>query len=353
MVLVDDHSDDNTVAIARAVGDPRLKVVQTAEHRTLGFARQTALQHVDTPWLMWVDADDEALPGRVSAMRDEALCAAADIVFDQAELFDGEVGEKMSDLRVPGFLKRDLTFSRQYERNFIPSLGWGFARTSIAQEIGYDEQAHGVEDFDFCLRAVARGVKFAVCENVGYRQFHYATSVSRAIYDRRSDLSRVYAKHNDDDIERRVLAGGWSDRVADWVLVAVNVYRKELRHALARVDRMGAGTSEVLEQDGPCPVSEAWRIAFQKGTLLAQMEQPEAALDWLERASDIDPSADVLNNRGVAQRMLGLEEAARDSFGAALQVFPGFVDAKNNRDDPGSLRITPLPLRRLIVRDRY
>ncbi|GAA2011840.1 glycosyltransferase [Microbacterium ulmi] len=63
-VLVDDASTDGTGALfeSAAAADPRFRVVHHARRRGLGAARNTGLEHVRTPFLGFLDADDLFTP---------------------------------------------------------------------------------------------------------------------------------------------------------------------------------------------------------------------------------------------------------------------------------------------------
>ena len=68
IVLVDDFSTDDTVALAKEIGGTRLGVVRPARHQSLGLTRQAGLDAVTTPFGVWLDSDDELLPGRVARL---------------------------------------------------------------------------------------------------------------------------------------------------------------------------------------------------------------------------------------------------------------------------------------------
>ncbi len=356
VVLVDDWSDDGTAALARAAAGGDIRVLRPSEHRSLGFARHTAVMAAETEWVMWIDADDEALPGRAGLLLSRAEATGADIVFDDAELFDGATGAKVKNLPVPDFLRRDPTASRQFERNFIPGLGWPLVRSDLARHLGYDSDAHGVEDFDFCLRAIRVGARFAFCGATGYRQFAYPTSISRDIYQRRSDLARLYQKHEYKVIDDIVRRAGWSDRIAAWVVVAAAVFREDWAFAeesLADLASEAVAGDCVLEPDGPSPWPEAWRLAFQIGTVKLLRGAAAEALPYLERACRLRDSAESHNNRGVALHMAGRGGEATEAFARAVALSPGFVDAVGNLAEATACRVTRLPLRHQPARNIY
>lgn len=69
-VLIDDGSTDTTGSIFRAAADtdPRFTVVRHDESRGLGAARNAGLGLVDTPYLGFLDADDELAPDALARL---------------------------------------------------------------------------------------------------------------------------------------------------------------------------------------------------------------------------------------------------------------------------------------------
>ncbi|MDZ8172113.1 glycosyltransferase family 2 protein [Microbacterium xanthum] len=69
-VLIDDASDDDTAEIfdAAAAADERFRVVRHGARRGLGAARNTGLTLVGTPFLGFLDADDELTPSALAVL---------------------------------------------------------------------------------------------------------------------------------------------------------------------------------------------------------------------------------------------------------------------------------------------
>ncbi|MDQ4213978.1 glycosyltransferase family 2 protein [Microbacterium capsulatum] len=81
-ILVDDGSVDATGEIfdAAAAADPRFTVVRHEPSRGLGAARNTALELVDTPYLGFLDGDDELGPGALERMTGTLAETGSDFV---------------------------------------------------------------------------------------------------------------------------------------------------------------------------------------------------------------------------------------------------------------------------------
>jgi glycosyltransferase involved in cell wall biosynthesis len=356
VLLVDDHSSDATAARAHAAGGDRLRIVSPAEHETIGHARQTGIEAVTTPFMMWVDADDEAQPGRAARLLARLEREGADLVFDAADLHDGHTNAFLRHLPIPDYLRRDPTGVRQFERNVLPSLGWPLMRTSWAQRIGYDRTCHGVEDYDFFLRSCLEGARVGYETVPGYHQYAYPTSISRALADRRAGVKALLAKHGYPMIRARYAAAGHGYAITAWALVAVAVYREDYDSAAHFVEEAAAtvaNPAHVLELDGPCAEPEGWRVAFYRGTLALLADHAPLARRELARAHAISPSAETANNLGVALARVGARTQARRLFESAAKLFPSYLDARLNLDSPQPNRITTHPLRRSAARSEY
>jgi glycosyltransferase involved in cell wall biosynthesis len=355
-LLVDDHSSDATAERARAAGGDRLRIVSPAEHETIGHARQTGIEAVTTPFLMWVDADDEAQPGRAARLLARLEREGADLLFDAADLYDGQTGEFLRHLPIPDYLRRDPTGVRQFERNVLPSLGWPLMRTSWAQRIRYDRACHGVEDYDFFLRSCLEGARVGYEMVPGYRQYAYPTSVSRQLAHRRAGVKALLAKHGYPMIRARYAAAGHGYAITAWALAAVAIYREDFASAAHFVEEAAAtvgNRAHVLEPEGPCPETEGWRLGFYRGTLALLAGDPHVARRELARAHAISQTPETANNLGVALARVGARTQARRLFEWAAKLFPAYLDASVNLEAAQPDRITTHPLRRTAARSEY
>src|SRR5262249_29399087 len=119
LVLVDDHSTDDTVARARAIAGPRLHVIHAPDPGGIGVARQAALEAVDTEYAAWLDADDEWVPGRMRRLS-AMLANGYDIATEAIDLIDGPTGAHRRRLTIPSFLRHQGAAVRLFERNVLP-----------------------------------------------------------------------------------------------------------------------------------------------------------------------------------------------------------------------------------------
>ncbi len=67
VIVVDDHSTDDTLAVARAWPDPRVRVIQTPENGGPVKARNLGVAHARGRYIAGLDHDDLCEPGRLAA----------------------------------------------------------------------------------------------------------------------------------------------------------------------------------------------------------------------------------------------------------------------------------------------
>ncbi|MGH3688611.1 MAG: glycosyltransferase family 2 protein [Microbacterium sp.] len=81
-ILVDDGSTDETGAIfgAAAAEDPRFTTIRHEASRGLGAARNVGLELVETPYLGFLDGDDELLPNALARMTETLDRTGSDFV---------------------------------------------------------------------------------------------------------------------------------------------------------------------------------------------------------------------------------------------------------------------------------
>ena len=91
VVVVDDASTDQTVAVVEGVKDGRMRLVRHAVNRNVSPARNTGSSHSLGEWIVFLDSDDILLPGALQKIWAEAVNCPAEIA-QLGFLFDREDG---------------------------------------------------------------------------------------------------------------------------------------------------------------------------------------------------------------------------------------------------------------------
>ncbi len=356
LLLIDDHSADDTVARAHTAAHGAIQVIPAPDPGGVATARQAGLEHVTTPYLAWLDADDEWMQGRADTLV-SLLDAGADVAVDEIDLYDGVTSAPLRTMSAPPFLRTPGGAVRLFERNFLPGDSQvGLRASAVRAAGGYDPSIIGPESYDVLLRCIARGAQFGWADRVGYRMHAYPGSLSRNLARQRDALARVLRKHDYDAVVRLYEAAGYGRRVAHWALVSMALYRGEPDAALRYLETASPADAgaEVLEAEGPWPHREDWRRAFARGVaLLMRGDAASQAVVECEQCESIEPTPESANNLGVALAQAGDREAARGAWSLAESRFPGYADARTNLAGGAPLAITTHPLRRLPSRTDY
>jgi glycosyltransferase involved in cell wall biosynthesis len=75
IVVVDDGSSDDSVAVVHSYDDPRLRLLVHEQNRGVSPARNTAMADARGEWFVFLDSDDELLPGALETIHRRAIAA--------------------------------------------------------------------------------------------------------------------------------------------------------------------------------------------------------------------------------------------------------------------------------------
>lgn len=162
VVVCDDGSSDDTAEALAGWGD-RIRVVRHATARGEAAAKNAAVARTTCEIVVFLDADDEFLAGRLAAISAAfAERPDADIVTTDAYLVHrGEVLGRWygPDNPVPGQDQRKALLSRN------PVFGHaGVRREAFLRNGGFDESIRHATDWDCWLRMVLDGSKIVVVD---------------------------------------------------------------------------------------------------------------------------------------------------------------------------------------------
>jgi hypothetical protein len=148
VVVVDDHSSDETAAVAAEHG---ARVIRHPENRGAAAARNSALEATSCEWIAFLDSDDEWLPHHLAhlwELRGEHALVGGSALYrsDSSEdLFHGPVGREPFVLSSPDWLIS--TFN-------VFTASASMVRRDVALSIGGFHRWWGVEDFDLWVRVL-------------------------------------------------------------------------------------------------------------------------------------------------------------------------------------------------------
>lgn len=223
VVVVDDASTDDTLAVLRRLDSRRVKVIAREQNGGAAAARNTGFTVAQGAWIAVLDADDSMEPGRLVRLLDRARLADAQIVIDNLIVDTEDLSfEGNGKTKFPrDFLERhptvDLACYLTSNTMFGPNPDLGYAKPVFEagfvarHSIRYDERLRVGEDFHFVAECLARGALCVVDPTPGYRYYVRNSSVSSRLTD--GDIAAMIAAiqrfgqtHRLRPSERRALA---------------------------------------------------------------------------------------------------------------------------------------------------
>ena len=333
ILIINDDSKDNTIDLVEKYNSKKVKIISHKKNKGLSAARQTALDHITTDYGIWLDADDEFLPGRIMKLYHYLDKNDYDLVFDQAEQWDGHRQIKIRDLPTPDFILNDQSAYRLFERNFLPVPGCPAFRVSSARKIGYDITRRQSEDYDFNLRAIRAGLRLHLIRFTGYKLNAYDSSLSRNLNLQAKLICKTLKKFKLEEIQKIYLNFGCSKKITQWALVQISINKSEPKRALQLLSNMESeckNNSDIIELDGPIPYPENWKWYFYCSISQLMLSKYHSAVTFIEKALEIKKSPELLNNLGFAYGKIRGQTESKDFFKKAQELNSKYNDAVKN-----------------------
>ncbi len=194
LIVVNDGSQDGTLAILEGVADPRLRILSQQNAGPQG-SRNRGLAAVTSPYVAFLDADDlwapEKLASQLAAL--EANPAAA-VAYSWTDVIDGagRVIGQGDRAQVEG-----MVFKSLLEGNFLGSGSNPLIRTAAIRAVGgFDEAIVAGQDWDMWLTLAAVYPFVGVPQvQVFYRKVARSRSWSSNLRRQERGLRQVMAKH--------------------------------------------------------------------------------------------------------------------------------------------------------------
>lgn len=190
VIVVDDRSSDRTVEVSQSLADERVRVVQLAENRGPGGARNAGLALAQGRWIAVLDSDDTVYPERLARLILRAQKAGATIAVDNLDVVQEETGSSEA-MFPPAVLERfpELTLADFIDANrmFEATFSFGYMKPIIERRfleenaLGYPETLRIGEDYVFLASALARGGRCVVEPQPRYAYHIRAGSISRVL----------------------------------------------------------------------------------------------------------------------------------------------------------------------------
>ncbi len=207
VIVVDDGSRDGTASHARALGDPRVRVISQEVPRGPSAARNAGIDAARGEWVALLDDDDLWSPKKLRLQLDAALRNGSDWVYARSIIIDGS----STVIAAPPLADPETVADTLMTGNVI----WGgpsnvVVRTSLLRRLGgFDEHLECFEDWDMWIR-LARASKASVCPDILTASLDHG---DRWLFRYRPDigaqLQTMLSRHRDVTRADRLAASEW------------------------------------------------------------------------------------------------------------------------------------------------
>jgi glycosyltransferase involved in cell wall biosynthesis len=177
LIVVDDGSTDDSAAIARAVDDPRVRVLSMG--RNVGIARSlnAGIEAARAPFVAVQDADDHSDPTRLECQL-AALSASPAVAVVGCRM--REVDEDGRELAARTSFAAGNVRDALLRFNPIPNTSAAFRRDAVLAVGGYDARYRYAMEYDLWLRLAERWEVVTLDEALATRVMGSANVAARA-----------------------------------------------------------------------------------------------------------------------------------------------------------------------------
>jgi glycosyltransferase involved in cell wall biosynthesis len=183
VLVIDDASNDNTVAVVRQLAehDGRVRLLRNAVNRGPAASRNRGFAEARGDWIALLDADDEFAPHRIETLISLGERHAADLVADNLLLCpENGIGPAQAmipawALPVGGFLSLAVFVAGNVGSRHTPRVSYGFLQPIIrreflqAHDLRYQESNRFGEDFLLYVACLLNGARWWVTPEAMYR----------------------------------------------------------------------------------------------------------------------------------------------------------------------------------------
>ena len=155
LVIVDDGSTDDSVAVAKSYEDSRIRLIELGQNRGGNAARNAGVRAAEAPLIAFLDSDDVYLPEKLETVAAEfARRPERQLLVDSFEKVQPPGSASPRVLRKNPVIDDRRLFRRALFTRVLwkatPSIT---VRRAVILQVMFDETLRRLQDFDFLIRA--------------------------------------------------------------------------------------------------------------------------------------------------------------------------------------------------------
>ena len=186
VVVVNDGSTDRSAEIVKSIHDPRITLIEQ-KNGGPSKARNTGVKHAKGEWILFLDADDELLPGALTILENLAE------EYKNADIIDCGLinlnGQIVKEIRPhSGWSRNNL--KNWYFNRIGPGSDHSIFKKAIIQQFPYDEKLRRYEDADLLIRILNVAKVYSTITPIAVVNTEYSSASNK-----RNDISEDYIGH--------------------------------------------------------------------------------------------------------------------------------------------------------------
>lgn len=336
LIIIDDGSVDNTKKIIKSFHDYRIKYFYK-ENGGEASARNLGLNKAIGDYITYLDADDMMRRDRLEKQIEYLLMNKnLDAVYTEVNIIDENshfVDSLSSELEIKNY--KDY-YPMMLCRQIIPATATlMFKRKVIESGIRYPEKYENSVDYLFALNLVKNF-------KLGYLKEHLY------LYRRHNkNLTNNHKKQLFTEVDIIKNIGIKEIKIA---INDSNFHHEEKNILLAKILLKINENEEAYKILKQIKNKDAYNY-FYMGNINFEKERYIEAKYEYKKALTLDGFlAEVYNNLGVCEYMLGNKEEAKENFLKAIEINSIYMDANYNLGATGNFKITKRELRKKLTK---
>ena len=179
VVVVNDGSTDKSVEIVKSIHDPRMTLIEQ-ENGGPSKARNTGVKNAKGEWILFLDADDELLPGALICLHKLAQKNPTANIIDGSFIVRTPAGEKK-------VVYKDALIKNNYKAFFygktLPSTGHTMFNRELLMRNPYNTLLKRYEDVELIMRILKEACIVTSSRPIFYvnTEFSSASTVRKSI----------------------------------------------------------------------------------------------------------------------------------------------------------------------------
>ncbi|MGL5820567.1 MAG: glycosyltransferase [Sarcina sp.] len=334
LLIIDDGSIDSTNNIINSFDDNRIKYFyQTNQGQAK--ARSFGLDEAKGEYIAFIDADDIYIADKLEKQLS---------VLDENE----EIGVTYNPVQVFSeddknyVLESEQVFENQEDflayilfRQIVPSPASMLVRKEVLGEIRFDCKYRYSEDYKFVID-LGRKTKFKYIDDVLYRYRRHDSNVTNNHQKQVNAEISVIKELGINKIKEIVSKSNFSEKEKSVLLAKILLKINENEEAYKILRK--------IEN------KDAYNYFYMGNISFEEKRYTDAKCEY-EKAINLDDSlAEVYNNLGVCEYMLGDKEVAKEKFLRAIAINSIYMDANYNLTAIENLKITKRELRKKLTK---